>query len=389
MEAFPICSPVGVLATLAAICAFFFWLEKTTQWRMFRFLPPLIFIYLTPLALSNSGVLTAASPVYDAMQQLVLPMMLVLLLQNVDVRSVVQLMGRGMGVMLFGSLGVVLGAALGLIAAQHWLSENAWKAYGTLAASWIGGTGNMAAVAKMLGTDGTEFGLAILADSTIYVFWLPILLVSKRFADPFAHLTGARADALQSMRAAVASVAIDERTPTSRDYLFLLGGALATTWLADLTARYLPVIDPYLSTSTWQVLLVTSAGIALSFTPVRRVPGSQPLGMALVFLFVARMGATAELTGVAEQAMPFLLGAAVMILTHGAFCLLGAWLFRADIHSAAIASAANIGGAASASIVASFHEPALVPAAILMALVGYAVGNFAGYFTALLCRFVS
>lgn len=389
MQAFPISSPAGVLATLAAVCAFFFWLEKTAQWRLFSFLPPLIFIYLTPLVLSNSGVLTAKSPVYDAMQQIVLPMMLVLLLQNVDVHSAMQLMGRGIGVMLFGSFGVVVGAALGFIAVKHWLGANAWKAYGTLAASWIGGTGNMAAVAQMLDTGGTEFGLAVLADSTIYSVWLPILLVSKRFAMPFARLTGARADALASMRMAAANIRADARAPTTPDYLFLLSTAVITTWLADLTARRLPTIDPYLSTSTWQVLLVTTAGIALSFTAIRRVPGSQELGMALVFLFVARMGATAELAGVAEQAMPFLLGATIMILTHGVFCLVGARLFRADIHSAAIASAANIGGAASASIVASYHEPALVPAAILMALVGYALGNYAGYFTALLCQFIA
>lgn len=110
--------------------------------------------------------------------------------------------------------------------------------------------------------------------------------------------------------------------------------------------------------------------------------------MALLVLFVAQMGASAELSGVAEQAVPFLIGAMLWIFIHGAFCLLGAWLLRSDVHTAAIASAANIGGPAAASVVASYHQPALVPAAILMALLGYAMGTYCGYLTALLCRLV-
>jgi uncharacterized membrane protein len=82
------------------------------------------------------------------------------------------------------------------------------------------------------------------------------------------------------------------------------------------------------------------------------------------------------------------MGALIMILIHGAFCLLGARLFKADIHTAAIASAANIGGAASASVVASYHQPALVPSAILMALIGYAIGNYCAYAAALMCWWV-
>ena len=108
--------------------------------------------------------------------------------------------------------------------------------------------------------------------------------------------------------------------------------------------------------------------------------------MALLYLFVARMGATAELSRVREQAIPFLIGGLIMISIHGAFCVLGAKLFRTDLHTAAIASAANIGGVASASIVASFHRRSLVPAGILMALVGYAIGNYCGGITAMICR---
>ena len=383
-----ITSPVGVLATLSGLCAFFYWLEKWTAWRLFQVLPPLAFIYLVPVILSNTGVLASKSPVYDAMQSLMLPMLLVLLLLNVNIGGAVHVMGRGIGVMLFGTLGVMVGAPVGLLAVKHWLGPDAWKAFGSLSGSWIGGTGNMAAVSEMIDTQGAEFGLAVLADSTMYSLWLPVLLISKRYAARFDRLTGVEANRVERMLAAADAQASEPRAPASRDYIFLFCIALLATWIADLAASQLPELKPYLTASTWRILLITTIGITLSFTPLSRVPGGQELGMALLVLFVAQMGASAELSGVAEQAVPFLIGAMLWIFIHGAFCLLGAWLLRSDVHTAAIASAANIGGPAAASVVASYHQPALVPAAILMALLGYAMGTYCGYLTALLCRLV-
>jgi len=108
----------------------------------------------------------------------------------------------------------------------------------------------------------------------------------------------------------------------------------------------------------------------------------------VVYVFVATMGARASVEGFA-QAVPFVLGAFIWIFIHGAFCLLGARLFRVDVHTAAIASAANIGGAASAPVVASYHNEKLVPVSVLMALIGYALGNYAALLTAQLIFFVS
>ena len=106
----PISSPTGVLATLSGVCAFFFWLEKVTGWRFFQFVPPLIFIYLVPMILSNNGVLPAESPVYGVMGNIMLPMLLVLLLLKLNIRGAVHILGPGLGVMLFGTLGVMAGA---------------------------------------------------------------------------------------------------------------------------------------------------------------------------------------------------------------------------------------------------------------------------------------
>jgi len=386
LTSFPITSPVGVLATLSGICAIVFWCEKVTNWRLFQYVPSVAFIYLLPLVLSNWGFLTTNSPVFDAMDSLLLPMMLVLLLLNVNVRGAVQIMGRGMGVMLIGSAGIVIGAPISMLFVRYWLGPDVWKAYGSLAGSWTGGTANLNAVSAMLNADGAETGLAVLTDAIIYAAWLPVLLASKRFAAPFAHFTGVEADRLLRMDAEIEKQATQPRVASSRDYLYLIFVAMAVAWLAMIVAENLPEFNPYLMKSTWRILIVTTIGIALSYTGLRNIPGSQELAMAFVFLYLAKTGASAELKELEDQWLPFLLGAVVWISIHGAFCLFGAWLLKTDLHTAAIASAANVGGVAASSIVATHHRKSLVPAAVLMALVGVAIGNYCGYITAILCE---
>jgi uncharacterized membrane protein len=294
-------------------------------------------------------------------------------------------LGRGIFVMLLGSVGVVIGAAAGGWLMRSWLSSDAWKAYGALSGSWVGGTGNMLAVSEMF--DGVNVRpLAVLADTSILLVWLPLLLASKRLAGPFARFAKVDPERIARLEEASRSHQEQALPATYRDYLSLLFVAFAVTAVSDFLAPKLPEIPNLATTGTWRILLVTTIGIALSFTPLRRIPASRPLGMALIFLFMAQTGATANLSRVAGQAAPFLVGASVCIVIHGLFCLLGAKLFRVDVHTAAIASAANVGGVATATVVAEHHKLSLLPAAILMALLGYALGNYAGYFAGLLCR---
>jgi uncharacterized membrane protein len=380
-------SPGAVIAVLAGIAALFFFIEQATRWRLFRYFPPLIFIYATPVILRNVGFLPEASGAYDVLRDFGLPVFITLLLIGVNVGAAVRVMGRGVVVMLLGSAGVVVGGAVGYAAVHRWLSPDAWKAFGTLAGSWIGGTGNMAAVAGGLDTAPSELGLAVLADNVIYVFWLPLLLASASFAERFNRWTGVSEERVSRMEVAAQAEAVEEVRPEMRHYLYLGFLALATAWLADWVAPRLPELGPVVSTSTWEILLVTTVGILLSLTPARRIPGSHNLAMAIVYVFVAGMGARASLAGFA-QAPAFLLGAAIWIVVHGLFCLAGAWLLKVDVHSAAIASAANVGGAASAPVVAAHHRESLVPVSILMALIGYAVGNYLALLTAQICFWI-
>jgi len=379
--------PVAVGAVLVGVCALFFWLERATGWKMFQYLVPLIWIYATPVVLRNVGLLPAESPTYGVLRDVGLPVVIVLLLLGVDVGAAVRVMGRGLGVMLLGTAGIVVGAPIGYWVVHRWLEPDAWKGFAALSGSWIGGTGNLAAVAAGLDTPADMFGLAVIADTVIYIGWLPLLLVSKVFAEKFNRWARVPEGRLEQMEVAAAAEATEAQVPEMRHYVYLALLGLAVTWLANWLAPILPE-SAIVSASTWLILIVTAGGIALSFTPARAIPGSHDLAMAILYVFVARMGATASLEGL-TQAPAFLLGAAIWIIVHGLFCLAGAWLLKVDVHSAAIASAANVGGAASAPVVAAYHRESLVPVSILMALIGYAIGNPLGLLVvAPLCRWV-
>jgi len=382
-------SPIGVLTVLCGVGAFFFFLEERTRWKLFNYFPPLIFIYAIPAVMSNTGVLTKTSVVYDWLSSTVLPMFLIIMLLKVDVASTIKMMGRGIFVMLFGTAGVVLGAPIAYFLVRNKLPEDTWKAFGSLAGSWIGGTGNMAAVTEGLKTSGQGFGLAVLGDNLVYMVWLPILLGSKNFAKAFNRFTRVDKKRIQMLEMTRAETQDSQERVRMRHFLYLLVLGFVCTWAAEILSGVLPELQPILTASTWKILLITTMGLLLSLTPARHIPASHELAMALVYIFVANMGARADISGLTGSAGWFILGCYIWIAVHGAFCVLGAYLLRVDIHSTAIASAANIGGAASAPVVASSHNEKLVPASILMALMGYAIGTYGAFLAAWLCYLLS
>jgi uncharacterized membrane protein len=393
MSEIAISSTGGVLAVLCLVAAFWFFVEQLTEWKLFQYVPPLLFIYATPVVLNNLDVIPSSSPVYAGLSSFALPAFIVLMLIKVNVPAAMKIMGKGMLVMLMGTTGVVVGGVVSYVLVHQWLAPDAWTGFGALAGSWIGGTGNMAAASEMLATPPEHFGLAVLADNVVYIVWLPILLASRNFAAQFNRWAKVPSDRLDSMDEMANLVLERESVPEMRDYVYLAAIAIAVTWIASILAtfffgsmmRHVPQLEVVLSESTWRILLITTIALTLSVTPVSRLPNSTALGTALIYIFVAGMGARASIEGFG-QAPAFLLGAFIWIFIHGAFCLLGARLFRVDVHSVAIASAANIGAAASAPIVAAFHRPSLVPVSILMALVGYALGNYLAPLTGHLAR---
>jgi len=389
-------SPAGVLAVLCAVAAFFFLLAELTKAKLFQYIPPLLFIYATPVFLNNLDVIPSKSVIYSGLSAYLLPAFIVLMLIKVNIPAVIKVMGKGVLVMLMGTVGVMVGAAVAYAIVHPWLSPDAWKGYGALAGSWIGGTANMAATAEMLGTSEEQFGLAVIADNVVYVVWLPLLLMSRDFADRFNKWARVPEDRIALMDEAAELHVEEDKAPTMPQYLYLLAVVIGVIWIGRSMApgisgwipATMPAMEALFSETTVRILLVTTIALVLSGTPVAKLPNSTALGTALVYVFVAGMGARASVSGLAEAPM-FVFGAFIWIFIHGLFCVAGAWLFRVDIHSVAIASAANIGAAASAPIVAAHHRPSLVPVSILMALLGYAMGNYLAPLTGQFARIVA
>ncbi len=393
-------SPIGVMSVLIAVVAFWFWLERKTKWKLFEFLPPLVFIYASPVLLSNFGIIPFASGAYDFLRQYALPMFIVMMLIKVDVVAAVRIMGKGVFVMLLGSFGVVFGGVVAyklgqtlsidesvpFIGGAFPLAEDSWRAFGTLAGSWIGGTGNMTAAHAGLEGTGEHMTMAAAADQMVYLIWLPILLGSKSFADRFNRWARVPPGRIEAMETAAANFKTHEEPPTMTSLLYLALLTIGFTWISMGLSEALPPVvvggATVITAGTWLILLVTTFSLIASVTPARKLPAAQPIAMAIIYVYVARVGATMDLSVVDwDKMLGFIAMAYVWIGIHGIFILTGAWIFRVDVHTVAIASAANIGGAASAPIVAAHHRETLVPASILMALIGYALGNYLAILT--------
>jgi uncharacterized membrane protein len=388
-----ITSPAGVMTVLIAVVSFWFWLERSRKWKIFEFLPPLVFIYASPVLLSNFGVIPFENAAYDFLRHYGLPIFIVLMLIKVDVISAVRIMGKGVFVMLLGSIGVVFGGVVAYKLGQTLtfgdyfpLAQDSWRAFGTLAGSWIGGTGNM--TAAYAGLDGTpaDLTMAAAADQMVYLIWLPILLGSRSFADRFNRWARVPPGRMVAMETAAANFKSVENPPTMTSLLYLGLLAVGFTWISLGLSEVLPPVviggATVITAGTWLILLVTTMALLASVTPARKLPAAQPIAMAIIYIYVARVGATMNLSVVDwDKMIGFIAMAYVWIMIHGVFILTGAWIFRVDIHTVAIASAANIGGAASAPIVAAHHRETLVPASILMALIGYALGNYLAILT--------
>jgi uncharacterized membrane protein len=389
------------MTVLIALVAFWLWLERSTGWKLFAYLPPLVFIYATPVLLANFGLIPHESAAYDFLFAYGLPIFIVLMLIKVDVISAVRIMGKGVFVMLLGSIGVVFGGIIAYRLGQTLtigeylpLALDSWRAFGALAGSWIGGTGNMTAAHAALEGSPNDLTMAAAADQMVYLVWLPILLGSKAFADRFNRWAKVPPGRVQAMESAAADFDNSESAPSPTSFLYLGLLAVGFTWISLVLSEMCPPVviggATVITAGTWLILLVTTMALLASVTPARKLPAAQPIAMAIIYVYVARVGATMDLSVVEwTEMIGFIAMCYVWIMIHGLFILTGAWLFRVDLHTVAIASAANIGGAASASIVAAHHREVLVPAAVLMALIGYALGNYLGILTGRIGQLIS
>ncbi len=376
---------IGIMAVILMVPVIFIWLEKKTGWKVFNYLPAIIWIFLTPVFLSNFGVIPRESPVYDTFKQFAVPLFIVLMLLDINIKEAMKVAWRGAIVLVIGSVGVVVGAVVSFVIFRSGLPADSWSGFGALAGSWIGGTGNLAAVAESLGTPSEQLGLVVIVDNFVYLAYFPLILVCKRWAKPFNRWTGVSQAQLDHFTEATQQVERKTHEVHFSDILTLLGWAFVAMLAANSIASFIPPLPPVLTQRTWALLLVTTFGILLSGTKLRNVPGTEPLAMAFVYIYMTMIGASADLRQLGGGQF-FLIAGFLTIAVHLVFVLVGAKLLKLDVSMAAVASVASVGGAASAPVAAGYHREELVPISIMLALIGYALGNYLGVATAYLCN---
>jgi len=376
---------IGVLAVITMIPVFFLWLEKKTKWKVFDILPAIIWIFLTPIFLSNLNVIPMRSEIYDTFRSFAVPLFIVLMLLDINIRQVIRVAWRGAGVLVLGALGIVARAVISFYLYRNGLPEDTWRGYGALAGSWIGGTGNLAAVAESLETPPEMVGMVVLVDNFVYVLYFPLILTCKRWAKWFNRFTGVSQQDIDHIGKVAEEIKTSPSDVSFKNILVLVGWGFTAIFAANYIATLLPDVGRVITERTWAILLVTTFGIMLSASPLKSVPGSSALAMAFVYIYMTTMGAQADLSSIGG-AQWFLVAGVVCILVHFVFIVIGAKLFRIDVSMAAVSSVAAVGGAASAPVAAGYHREELVPISIMLALLGYALGNYLGVLTGILCN---
>jgi uncharacterized membrane protein len=394
-ESVVIQDPVGVLAVLLAILAGLFSLAQT-PWgeRFFRMVPLLVFAYFLPATLSNTGLLPLASPTYDFIKTWLLPASLLLLTMSVDIPAILHL-GRSVIILfLAGTASVVVGGPLAYLAfgwlVSGELGDQSWKGLAALSGSWIGGGANFVAIGESVGATSSTLGMMVVVDVALANIWMAILLIFSGHDKRMDAALGADRTKLDRLRARVEAFQQEVKRPsTLADLLTMLFLAIGGTVAAAWAAARLPELGGVLTKFAWTVILVTALGVVISFTRLRKLEGAgaSQIGSLFLYLLVASIGATAEFAKVFEEPGLFVV-AAVWISIHALILMAVRHMLKAPVFYMAVGSQANIGGAASAPIVANAFHPALAPVGALMGVAGYVLGTYAGLLCALLLRIV-
>jgi uncharacterized membrane protein len=260
-----------------------------------------------------------------------------------------------------------------------------------LSGSWIGGGANMVALAEVAGTSNSMFGMMVIVDVTVANVWMGVLLYMAGQQQRIDRLTRADTSAIEDLKRRVAEfTAKTTRVASLTDLMLIAAIGFGGMWLATLAGRFTAPATGIFDATIWKFIIVTAIAAALSFTPVRRLEGAgaSRIGSLMLYLLVASIGAHADFTQMKEAPVLVAVGA-VWMLCHVTILLAVGWLIRAPIFFVAIGSQANIGGAASAPIVASAFHPSLAPVGVLLAILGYVLGTYGGLVAMYLLRTVA
>ncbi len=375
-----ISDPTQVAALLASVLAAVFALSRMEALKkVFDIVPPVLWAYFVPMLLTTFGITPDTNAAYDWFGYVLLPLALFLLMLTIDLRAIASLGRMALIMLLVGTFGIVIGGPIAFLAVGQFIGDpEAWKGLAALSGSWIGGTANMVAIQESVGLD--DLGPIIVVDTVVGYGWMAILLFLSGYQKQFNEWVGADTSAMDRVDETLKQMDTTRRPTTLATAGIIIGLGFGAAVLSRVLGSAMPTLgDPtIISGGTWAVLIAVTVGLILSFTPMRKLEadGASRIGYVALYLLLTGIGAQGNLMAVLDAPL-YLLTGVVWLAVHISLLFLAAKLLKAPLFFVATGSMANVGGAASAPIVAGVYHPAMAPVGLLMAVAGYVLGIYA------------
>ncbi|KAA3619669.1 MAG: DUF819 family protein [Calditrichaeota bacterium] len=402
-----------ILGILLLILAFIFQTSGSSNpfWKKFyTYIPALLLCYFIPSLLHTFNLVDPEkTKLYFVSSRYLLPASLVLLTLSIDLKKVIGLGPKALIMFFSATVGIIIGGPLAILIISTFAPEIVggqgpdaiWRGLTTIAGSWIGGGANQTAMKEVFEVGDNIFSAMITVDVLVANFWMAFLLygagVSKQLDKWLKSDTSAIEEVQKKVEAYRASIA---RIPTLSDLTNVIAVGFGVTavahYFADLIAPWISLHAPHLkmysltSNFFWIVVIATTGGLILSFTRLRLLEGvgASRIGSFLLYVLVASIGLKMNVLAIVERPGLFLV-AGIWMLTHVIVLLVVGKLIKAPFFFIAVGSQANIGGAASAPIVASAFHPSLAPIGVLLAVLGYALGTYCAWICGILMSIVA
>lgn len=397
---------LGILAVILGLVFYTSHSENKHCKAFYRYVPALLLCYFIPSLFNSFGIIDGeGSSLYKMASRYLLPASLVLLTLSVDFKAILGLGPKALIMFLTGTLGIMIGGPLALLILGNVfpdaLGGDIWRGMTTIAGSWIGGGANQAAMKEVFEVDGNIFSVMITVDVIVANIWMAVLLFMASRADYFDKKTGADTSGIRNLQQKIEQYqAQHSRIPTLNDLMLIMAVAFGVTglshFLADIIAPWIERVAPELamysltSSFFWLVVIATTLGLYLSTTKARKLEavGASKVGSAFLYILVATIGMHMDVTAILSYPEMFLVGMLWMSI-HGGLMLFVARLIKAPLFYMAVGSQANVGGAASAPVVAAAFHPSLAPVGVLLAVLGYGLGTYGAYICGLILQQVA
>jgi len=404
---------LGILLTILAVIFKTSGSKNSTWTKFYKVIPALLLCYFVPSVLNSLGVISGeTSSLYFVASRYLLPASLVLLCLGIDLKAITKLGPKAIIMFFAGTLGIILGGPIAILAVSAFAPDliggsgpdEVWRGLATVAGSWIGGGANQTAMKEIYGASDQLFSAMITVDVIVANIWMAFLLIGAGMTEKLDKKLKADSSAIEEVKKGIEDYAASiTKVPNLTDIITIcaigFGGTAIAHFGADLITPIMQTkkefLEAYRLTSMsshffWLVVIATIMGLVFSFTKLKSYEGAgaSKFGSVFLYVLVATIGMKMDILAIFDNLELFLIGI-IWMAVHVIILLVVAKIIKAPFFFVAVGSQANVGGAASAPIVASAFSPALAPVGVLLAVFGYAVGTFGAIFCAQLMQLVS